>query len=877
MRCLSCRGRAPLVILLFLCLLPLRASGETFAGYTRLGRLALDAPTALAVAGDESLSVVQANAGRLAVYGPEGSQRASRSDLDQPSSVAVAPDGSILVGCSGDGSVRVYTPDLVPVRQLGRGAGEVRRPLAIAVSASGTIYVADALANAIKVYGADGSWRFSFGSPGREDGQFNYPTAITILEERQEMVVVDLCLVDSPTGTHPGARLQVFDLEGQFLRQFGGFGLGAGVLIKPTGVAADGDGDLLVVDAYQGVVQLFDALGIYQGAVYDTSTPLRTPLDVGIGVQTGRLFVADAAGIEVFGLPGSVHTVTAGAAGRGHLAPAGAVTVADGAAQDFLLAADEGYAIAGLEVDGVAVAGVGGLTRTVYTLPAVEADHVLAVTFAPQVHTVRATAQGHGRLSPEGVLSVAHGGQVAFTLSPEPGYRVGRLLVDGVEQGAASQYVLGGIAGDHTVEATFVAPESVAIWAGAGAHGSIVPSGTVTRAEGDSATFTIAPEPGYTIADVLVDGIAAGPVDRYTFVALDRDHSIEALFLAAPVWHDLVVTVAGAGAVASGSGDIACPPACTAELAQGSPVALAASPGAGQVFVGWGGDCTGSDPVCRLVMTGQRAVTAHFGPDRERETFELGHWRAFPWLTGGASAWTIQDQVPHQGRYAAQAPIDLAAGGMSFLEVALEVPQPGEIRFWLRLRDTTGSDQLSFLLDGVEAASWAGDLDWQEAWLPVPAGRHVFRWEYRKRDGDAAASAWLDDIVFPLHVPPPAPVPDLKANGSDGPMILRRGQPLVVSYGLAAGAALGQGSDWLLALHSPWGWFFYDQTRQVWSPRPALIYQGPLADGHAHTTFLATTGLPPGGYIFYFLVDRTADGQLDQDLALDAVQVRVGR
>ena len=60
--------------------------------------------------------------------------------------------------------------------------------------------------------------------------------------------------------------------------------------------------------------------------------------------------------------------------------------------------------------------------------------------------------------------------------------------------------------------------------------GSISPSGTVSVNYGDSKTFTITPNEGYKIKDVLVDVKSIGPVSSYTFTNITQDHTIEATF-----------------------------------------------------------------------------------------------------------------------------------------------------------------------------------------------------------------------------------------------------------------------------------------------------------------------------------------------------------
>jgi hypothetical protein len=68
------------------------------------------------------------------------------------------------------------------------------------------------------------------------------------------------------------------------------------------------------------------------------------------------------------------------------------------------------------------------------------------------------------------------------------------------------------------------------ITATAGPGGTISPSGAVIVKNGESQTFSITPDPGYHIADVLVDGVSVGSVTSYTFSKVTADHTIVASF-----------------------------------------------------------------------------------------------------------------------------------------------------------------------------------------------------------------------------------------------------------------------------------------------------------------------------------------------------------
>jgi len=63
----------------------------------------------------------------------------------------------------------------------------------------------------------------------------------------------------------------------------------------------------------------------------------------------------------------------------------------------------------------------------------------------------------------------------------------------------------------------------------AGTNGTISPTSATVNA-GDSQTFTITPDTGYHVEDVLEDGISVGPVAEYSFSNVTSNHSISASF-----------------------------------------------------------------------------------------------------------------------------------------------------------------------------------------------------------------------------------------------------------------------------------------------------------------------------------------------------------
>lgn len=68
------------------------------------------------------------------------------------------------------------------------------------------------------------------------------------------------------------------------------------------------------------------------------------------------------------------------------------------------------------------------------------------------------------------------------------------------------------------------------ITAAAGEGGSITPAGVTGVLYKRSFTYTITPDEGYAIADVLVDGVSVGAVSSYTFKQVRAAHVIEVFF-----------------------------------------------------------------------------------------------------------------------------------------------------------------------------------------------------------------------------------------------------------------------------------------------------------------------------------------------------------
>ena len=70
--------------------------------------------------------------------------------------------------------------------------------------------------------------------------------------------------------------------------------------------------------------------------------------------------------------------------------------------------------------------------------------------------TIMVTVRGNGSVSPSGWANVPIGGDQTFTITPDKGYAVAKVLIDGRSVGAVTSYTFRGITEGHTIEVIFM-------------------------------------------------------------------------------------------------------------------------------------------------------------------------------------------------------------------------------------------------------------------------------------------------------------------------------------------------------------------------------------------------------------------------------------
>ncbi|MCW3994802.1 MAG: hypothetical protein NWE98_01470 [Candidatus Bathyarchaeota archaeon] len=142
---------------------------------------------------------------------------------------------------------------------------------------------------------------------------------------------------------------------------------------------------------------------------------------------------------------------------------------------------------------------------------------------------ISAFAESGGSISPNGTVPVDFNGNQTFDITPNAHYHVADVKVDGVSVGPVSTFSFRNVQTIHSIEAYFAIDQNI-ISAGAGPNGVISPKGEVAVDFGADQSFSITPNSGYHVADVIVNGTSVGAVNSYTFTNVQAAYSIFATF-----------------------------------------------------------------------------------------------------------------------------------------------------------------------------------------------------------------------------------------------------------------------------------------------------------------------------------------------------------
>ncbi|HWQ64092.1 MAG TPA: PKD domain-containing protein [Methanospirillum sp.] len=233
-----------------------------------------------------------------------------------------------------------------------------------------------------------------------------------------------------------------------------------------------------------------------------------------------------------------VLTIAAVAGQGGQIQPNGTVNVTFGNTQCFNITAFSNYFISNVEVDGISQGN--NTSPMTYCFPNVTKNHSINASFSKYAYTITPSAGVGGTISPSTPQNVTIGDSINFNIAANPCYTIGDVIVDGKSNGPQVSpfvYTFPNVNADHTIQAVFQI-KTYNILVNQSNGGNISPAGTNGIVQvncGSNQTFTITPDAGNALYDLIVDNSSVGPINPYTFVNISSDHTIEPVFVLPPV------------------------------------------------------------------------------------------------------------------------------------------------------------------------------------------------------------------------------------------------------------------------------------------------------------------------------------------------------
>jgi DNA-binding beta-propeller fold protein YncE len=213
-------------------------------------------PKGMALDHEGNIVVVEPHYSRINHFTPEGRlvsqwgrHGRERGELSFPRAVAITPDGSAFVSefqiverLQKFGLTRESVR--VEIRGAGHGPSKFNRAEGLSLDATGNLYVADSCNHRVQVFDGDGLFLREYGGPGTARGEFSYPYDVRVDEQGRQYVC-----------EFGNSRVTVLDADDRVLEIIGSAGSAPGRFNNPWSLALDSRGNLYVADSQNHRVQ----------------------------------------------------------------------------------------------------------------------------------------------------------------------------------------------------------------------------------------------------------------------------------------------------------------------------------------------------------------------------------------------------------------------------------------------------------------------------------------------------------------------------------------------------------------------------------------------------------------------------------------------
>ena len=226
-----------------------------------------------------------------------------------------------------------------------------------------------------------------------------------------------------------------------------------------------------------------------------------------------------------------ICTVFTSAGSNGTISPLGVHIAHFGSSPVYNFTPNAGYHLDSVFIDGAYDSTA--VSTGSYTFTNISENHDIYASFARNTYTITATAGANGTISPSGSVALIHGANQTFTFTPDFGYHVDSIFIDGNFFSRGLGFcTFNGVSKNRSIHVTF-AINTYAITATAGANGTITPNGNIVMIHGDNQMFFFTPDVNYHIDSVFIDNVydsSAVTDGFYTFDTIVSNHTIYVSF-----------------------------------------------------------------------------------------------------------------------------------------------------------------------------------------------------------------------------------------------------------------------------------------------------------------------------------------------------------
>ena len=254
----------------------------------------LSSPKGIVVNHKNQIIVTQESLHNVTVFGKRcrkvlsfGSYGTGEAQFNHPCGVAVDQQDYIYISDSKNNRVQKFDGEGHYVKEYtGRNHASLNQPMGVSVS-NGKVFVVDRGNGRIVVLSLDLQYLYSFGSQGRDKGQFEDPWDIA-MDTNGIVYITDIKM----------HTVHVFDSRGEYRGQIGVEGTQKGRLNRPSGIAIDHFGRIFVCEFGNHRVSIFHISSEFVDC-FSTGLSMVNPHSITID-EDGFVYVSSAEAVHIF-------------------------------------------------------------------------------------------------------------------------------------------------------------------------------------------------------------------------------------------------------------------------------------------------------------------------------------------------------------------------------------------------------------------------------------------------------------------------------------------------------------------------------------------------------------------------------------------------